>query len=192
MATALLLSENRLRNFTDIGPNYNTSDISNAVRIAQEYVVEPLIGKNLYDRLVTDITAGTDFTGDYLTLMNDYITPVMLWASYSELLKTIYLIPRSNGLRSSLPSAGSTAINDQQYQLKQNDAKSKLDFNIRKLDEYLDANTDSFSELSENTELRSDRRDTNFNSTRRTLGVAKGRNSTIGRYDLNRNNRYGS
>ena len=192
MATALLLSENRLRNFTDIGPNYNTSDISNAVRIAQEYVVEPLIGKNLYDRLVADITASTDFTGDYLTLMNDYITPVMLWASYSELLKTIYLIPRSNGLRSSLPSAGSAAINDQQYQLKQNDAKSKLDFNIRKLDEYLDVNSSSFSELSETTELRSDRRDTNFNSTRRTLGVAKGRNSNIGRYDLNRNNRYGS
>ena len=194
MAAALLLSANRLRNFTDIGPNYNTTAISNAVRDAQEYILYPLLGENLYDRLTGDVASSTAFTGDYLTLMDEYITPVMLWASYSELLKTIYLTPRSNGLRSNIPSAGSVPLNDQQYQLKQNDAKSKLDVSIRRLDDYLDYNTTSFMELQMGNQLPSEDRDRDFTPTRRTLGVAKGRGSnTLDSYEINRRNtnRYG-
>ena len=194
MAQALLLSANRLRNFTDIGPNYNTTAISNAVRDAQEYVLYPLLGKNLYDRLVGDVASNTAFTGDYLTLMDEYVTPVMLWASYSELLKTIYLTPRSNGLRSNIPSAGSVPLNDQQYQLKQNDAKSKLDVSITRLDDYLDYNLNRFDELRDIPPLASEQRDTNFTPTRRTLGVAKGGGSNLlNSYEINdeNTNRYG-
>ena len=38
-------------------------------------VIEPLLGTELYDKIVTDVTAGTT-TGLYLTLFNDYIKPI--------------------------------------------------------------------------------------------------------------------
>ena len=187
MANALLISANKLRNFTDIGPNYNTTVISNAVRDAQEYILRPILGKNLYSRFITDIAAdptGSSLPTDYKTFLDEFCEPVLLWASYSELLKTIYLTPRSNGLAIRSTGAGATAADDQQYQLKQNDAKEKLDFNIRRLDEYLDWKGSLFAELSEATDVPSDDRDSNFTSTRSILRVTRTK-SPLKNYDLN-------
>ena len=183
MAQALLLSANKLRNFTDIGPNYNTTDLSNAVRDAQELTLKPLLGKNLYDKIIADVVA-TTITGDYKLLLDEYCSDVLLWSAYSELVATNYITPRSNGLAIRNVGPGASNVDDQQYQLKQNHIRSKLDVAVSKLDEYLDYKGNLYPELSEATDLPSDERDTNFSPTRRVLGVAKGTNP-LDNFELN-------
>jgi hypothetical protein len=55
------------------------------IEIAQDKHIHDLLGTDLYDKLQADIIADS-LAGDYLTLINDYIKPVLIWYSQVEYL----------------------------------------------------------------------------------------------------------
>lgn len=75
MATLLFISPEELVSTTIIGGNVDQDKFKMNIENVMVTVIEPLLGTELYDKIVTDVTAGTT-TGLYLTLFNDYIKPI--------------------------------------------------------------------------------------------------------------------
>ena len=97
MTDTLLISEAKIRQFTDINQSVDTALIKNNIRTAQDYYLQAIIGTNLYNRLMSDVDNDT-LAGYYLTILNDYIQDYLLYATYYKTLESIYLRPRNNGL----------------------------------------------------------------------------------------------
>ena len=155
MARVNLISSAKLRAFTDIGNNYNATDLSNAVEKAQKLELEPIIGKNLYEGLQDGVVNET-LTADETTLLNDYIEDFLIQASYLNVLESIFLRPRSSGLGQRAGSEGFTPASRELYNQKRLSVQAEMDFYGNKLVEYLDANLSLFPELLASTDLSSD------------------------------------
>ena len=55
MTTTLLISETKLRQFTDMNNNVDTELLRNAVRESQDIEIQRIIGTLLYDSLMTQV-----------------------------------------------------------------------------------------------------------------------------------------
>lgn len=60
---------------TILGGNVQIEKYSFCIYNAQLTVIEPLLGSELYDKIVTDVTNDT-LSGDYLTLYTKFIQPI--------------------------------------------------------------------------------------------------------------------
>ena len=88
MTTTLFISENKLKNFTDLNNSVDPDLLKNAVREAQDINIQRMLGYNLYQKMITDVNNNT-LTGYYLTLMNEYLQDTLLYWSYYEALESI-------------------------------------------------------------------------------------------------------
>ena len=80
MATALFIRRDDLVRNTFLSGNVDTDKFIQFIKIAQEIHVQQYLGSKLYDRISTDIIAGT-LTGDYQTLVESYVQPMLIhWA----------------------------------------------------------------------------------------------------------------
>ena len=85
MATALFISRTDLVKNSIIDGNVDTDKFIQFIKIAQEIHITNYLGSKLYDKISTDIVANT-LTGDYLSLVNDYIQPMLIHFAMVEYL----------------------------------------------------------------------------------------------------------
>ena len=85
MATALFISRTDLVKNTIIDANVDTDKFIQFIKIAQEIHITNYLGSKLYDKISADIVANT-LTGDYLTLVKDYIQPMLIHFAFLEYL----------------------------------------------------------------------------------------------------------
>jgi len=82
MAT-LLIKQDDLSKNTPIGGNVQTSRIVPAIKSAQITKIKPLLGRNLYKKIVKDFEDDT-LADQYLELYEDYIVPMLIHVSASH------------------------------------------------------------------------------------------------------------
>ena len=97
MENTLLISEAKLKRFTDINNALDPDLLSSIIREAQIIHVTRLLGTPLYDKILSLVDNNT-LTGNYQTLVNDYVQDSLLYWAYYESLESIYLRPRNAGL----------------------------------------------------------------------------------------------
>lgn len=155
-----LISVAKLRNFAPIGRNFDQKGINIAVIGAQHEFISPTIGTNLYEKLVSDINdnesddPGTAFTGDYKVLVESFIQPCLLWASFITLTYNSLLEVRDNGIVSTNQGANGPAAQRQDVNTRIEIAEDKLVKTINRLKQYImDKGSASFPEIGEGTEL---------------------------------------
>ena len=136
MTTTLIISEAKVRQFTDINDSVDSSLIKNNVRTAQDVHLQRIIGTKLYDKILSDIDAST-LTGDYLTLVSDYITDFLIYATYYETLESIYLRPRNNGLLQPTGGENSIEIDRSLYNMKRQSIENKMEYYADRLSSYI-------------------------------------------------------
>jgi len=85
MATALFISRTDLVKNTIIDGNVDTDKFIQFIKIAQEIHITNYLGSKLYDKISADIVANT-LTGDYLSLVSDYIQPMLIHFAMVEYL----------------------------------------------------------------------------------------------------------
>jgi len=85
MATALFISRTDLVKNTIIDGNVDTDKFIQFIKIAQEIHITNYLGSKLYDKISADIVADT-LTGDYLSLVKDYIEPMLIHFAMVEYL----------------------------------------------------------------------------------------------------------
>lgn len=152
MTTVQLISEAKIREFTDMNNNVDSKLISNAIREAQDIDLQRLLGTLLYNKILSDVQNNT-LTGAYKTLVDDWIQNFLLYATYYNTLEYIYMRPRNNGLLTPTGGENSESVDRAMYNVKRQSVMNKREFYAEKLTDYLIENQNSYPEISENVLL---------------------------------------
>jgi hypothetical protein len=95
----LLISEVKLKNFTDIDPNVTSSVLLPFIGVVQQTVLEYIIGRPYYTQLLQQVTDGSISadTTNY-NFLNYFCQPLLIWAAYAEALPSIFMRIKNNGI----------------------------------------------------------------------------------------------
>ena len=93
----LLISENKLKNFTDIDQNVTSAVLLPFVGVVQQTKLEYIIGRLYYVQLLEQVQNST------LTTINNnflqyFVQPMLIWAAYAEALPSIFMRIKNNGI----------------------------------------------------------------------------------------------
>ena len=145
MTTTLFLSENKLKNFSDLNNALDADLLKNAIREAQDIHIQRMLGYELYQSLITKVNTSA-VTGDYLTLMG-FVQDALLYWTYYEALEAIYLRPRNNGLLVPQGGAEANAADMALYDKKRTSVENKAEWYSERLVNYLLDNEGKFPEF---------------------------------------------
>ena len=105
MAQALFITRNDLVKYTAVNGNVDTDKFIQFVKIAQDIHIQNYLGTDLFDKISQDII-DDDLTGDYLTLVNTYIKPMVIhWALVEYLPFASYSIANKGVFKHSAENA---------------------------------------------------------------------------------------
>lgn len=83
MATTLLVKAIDITKGTPMSGNIDVNKYLPVIKEAQVFVIEPLLGTKLYQKMLTDYAAD-NVTGDYLILLENYIQPILVHSTMAE------------------------------------------------------------------------------------------------------------
>lgn len=86
MAEFLFIQPSELTETTILGGNVDPDKYMFCVAYVQLNVIEPLLGTELYDKILSEAEADT-LAGDYLTLYNEYVKPITKHQALAEYLE---------------------------------------------------------------------------------------------------------
>jgi hypothetical protein len=129
----LLISENKLKNFSDIDPNVTSSVLLPFISVVQQTKLEYIIGGRYYTELLNQVSGNT------LTTINSnfiqyFCQPMLIWAAYAECLPSIFMRIKNNGIVNG--SEQTVSIKDMQYMQQRADDRSQF-FEQRMIDELI-------------------------------------------------------
>jgi len=148
MATALFISRTDLVKNTIIDGNVDTDKFIQFIKIAQEIHITNYLGSKLYDKISTEIVAGT-LTGDYLSLVNDYIQPMLIHFAMVEYLPfAAYQI--KNGGVSKHSSENSESVSKSEIEFLVQKERDTSEYYTRRFVDYICFNSNKFPEYNNN------------------------------------------
>ncbi len=133
----LLISETKLKNFTNINKNVDMDVLKAEVQIAQDIDLQTILGTKFYNHLLSQVSAtGNTFNAEETTLVNDYIQPYLIQTAYWNAIPHIMYRTMNNGIMSgTMENATSVDIATMQY--LRNIQKQRADFYMTRLQDYL-------------------------------------------------------
>lgn len=135
MAEALLISRKDVVKFTAMNGNVDTDKFIQYVKIAQDKHIENYLGTDLLNKIQADIIANT-LTGDYLTLVNDYVKPALLHFTMVEFLPySNYTIANKGVFKHTSENADGVTKEEIDYLLEKE--RDTAEYYINRLVEYL-------------------------------------------------------
>jgi len=149
MAYVLFISEDKLKDSTAINGNVDVNFILPYVKVAQKIHCEDKLGTDLYDKLQSEITAGT-LTGDYRTLVDDFIGSMLVqWAFYECIPFLRFKI--QNGNIYSKTSENGNALSETEASSLREEVRNTAEYFTERMILYITNNLTSFPEYSTNT-----------------------------------------
>jgi len=79
MATLLFITEQELLETTLLGGNIDPDKFRQNIENVQNLTIQPLLGTELYDKIITDASTGGEngsLSGDYLFLYTEFVKPI--------------------------------------------------------------------------------------------------------------------
>lgn len=133
----LLVSEVKLKNFTNINKNVDMDVLKAEVQIAQDIDLQTILGSKFYHHLLDQIQlTGNTFNAEELELVNSYIAPYLIQTSYFNAMPQIMYRTMNRGIvQGQMESAQSVDIGTMQY--LRNIQKQRADFYSQRLIDYL-------------------------------------------------------
>jgi hypothetical protein len=156
MTDTLLISWAKVKQYTDINDSLDPDLIKNNIRVAQDIQLQRVIGTILYNKLTTLVQDGEmDLPANavYKTLLVDYIQDMLLYASYYEILESIFIRPKNNGLLTPNGGENSDTVDKQRYEMKRTSVQNKFEYYADRLSRFITENEADYPELTQNTEL---------------------------------------
>lgn len=128
----LLISEQKLKNFSDIDPNVSSSILLPFISVAQQVKIEYIIGGRYYQQLLDGVINSNLSQVDYDFLVY-FVQPCLIWAAYAECLPSVFMRLKNLGI--SVPEQ-SVSIKDMQYMQQRADDRSQF-FEQRMIDQII-------------------------------------------------------
>jgi hypothetical protein len=137
MANVLLISENKIKAFTNINKNVDIDAIRAEITIAQDIHLQTLLGTKFYDHLLSQVSStGNTFNADELTLVNDYISPYLIQTAYFEMIPHLHYRTMNRSIvQGDMESASAVDIETMKY--LRTIQKQRADFYQQRLQDYL-------------------------------------------------------
>ena len=149
MATALFIKREDLVRSTALGGNVDTDKFIQWIKVAQEIHIQNYLGTDLYNKISSDIIAST-LSGNYLTLVNTYIQPMLIHFAMMEYLPfAAYTI--ANGGVFKHNSENSTGVEKGEVDYLVEKERKIAEYYTQRLVDYMSFNQDLFPEYNSNT-----------------------------------------
>ncbi len=149
MATALFIKPVTLKRNSIIDGNVDVDKFIGFLKIAQQIHIRNYLGTDLYNKISNDII-GDSLTGDYLTLVNDYIQPMLIhYAMVDYLPFAAYQIKNGGIFKHSSETAETVSKSEVDYLV--NKEREFAEYYTRRFIDYMAFNQASFPEYTSNT-----------------------------------------
>ena len=93
----LLVSETKIKNFTDIDQNVTSQVILPFISVAQQLKLEYIIGGKYYKKLLDGVINSNLSTTD-LNFLEYFAQPLVLWSAYEQCLPSVWGRIKNNGI----------------------------------------------------------------------------------------------
>ena len=133
----LLISETKLKAFTNINKNVDMDVLKAEVQIAQDIDLQTILGTLFYQHLLNQVSAtGNTFSNDEKTLVDDYVQPYLIQTAYFNAIPQIMYRTMNNGITSgTMENASAVDIETMKY--LRSIQKQRADFYSQRLLDYL-------------------------------------------------------
>lgn len=112
MAQALFITRNDLVKYTAVNGNVDTDKFIQFIKIAQDIHIQNYLGSDLFNKISQDII-DNDLTGNYLTLVETYVKPMVIhWAMVEYLPFASYSIANKGLFKHSAENASNVDKNE--------------------------------------------------------------------------------
>ena len=154
MATALFITRDDLVRNSIIDGNVDYDKIIQFVKVAQEIDIQNLLGTDLYNKISADIISGAGggagLTGNYLTLVNDFVQPTLIWfAQMNYIPFSAYTIAKGGVYKHQAENSQTVDKNEVDYLVSK--AREYANYYSTRLVDYLCFNSSLFPEYTSNT-----------------------------------------
>jgi hypothetical protein len=144
MATVLLVSEQRMKQWTSLDNNIRIDVLTPSIINAQEIYIQDTLGTKFFNRLKNGIVAN-DLTTNESTFLNNYVGPTLIQYSLYLLLPNLkYKFVEKGILNGSSEETQPTTLDELQY-LRESALDTAQFYNNRML-EFLSDNPNMFTE----------------------------------------------
>ena len=129
----LLVSESKLKNFTDIDSNVSSAVLLPFIGVVQQTKLEYIIGARYYKELLYEVSGNTISanTTNY-NFLTYFAQPMLIWAAYAECLPSVFMRIKNNGIVTG--AENTVTIKEMQYMQSAADSRSQF-FERRLIDE---------------------------------------------------------
>lgn len=142
---ALFITLDELKRKSIFDGNIDSDKMIQFVEVAQDTYIQQQLGTKLYEKIQADIIA-ENLTGNYLSLVNTYIKPMLVWYSQAEYIPfAAYQI--SNGGIFKHNSENSTSVEQSEINMLVNKAKDTAQFYTERFIDYMNFNSNLFPEF---------------------------------------------
>ena len=149
MATALFISRTDLIKNSIIDGNTDTDKFIQFIKLAQEIEIRNYLGTKLYEKLQADI-AGSGVTGNYQTLLNKYVQPMLIWYAQAEYIPyAAYQIKNGGVFKHTSENAETVSKSEVDYLV--NKARNTAEYYTQRFLDYINNNSSLFPEYNQNT-----------------------------------------
>ena len=133
----LLISELKLKAFTNINKNVDMDVLKAEIQIAQDIDLQTILGTKFYDHLLAQVTStGNTFNANEKKLVDDYIQPFLIQQAYFQAMPNLQFRTMNRGIvQGEMESA--TSVDIETFKYLRNIQKSRADFYMTRLMDYL-------------------------------------------------------
>ena len=145
---ALFITLEELKRKSIIDGNVDTDKLIQFVEVAQDTYIQTQLGTALYDKLQSEVVASS-LSGYYLTLVNTYLKPMLIWFSQSEYMKYA-AFQISNGGVFKHRSENSDAASLEEINNLVHPDTTTADFYTQRFIGYMNSNSELYPEFTTN------------------------------------------
>ena len=150
MATVLFITRTDLVKNSIIDGNVDNDKYIQFIKVAQEIEIQNYLGTKLYDKIAIDINSVPGLAGNYLTLVNEYVQPMLIWYAQAEYMPcAAYQIKNGGVFKHTSENAETVSKTEVDFLVQK--ARNTAEYYTNRFLDYMGANSNLFPEYSQNT-----------------------------------------
>tara|TARA_R110002020_G_C16296445_1_gene772822 strand:+ start:1930 stop:2442 length:513 start_codon:yes stop_codon:yes gene_type:complete len=153
MATALFINRTDLVRNSIIDGNVDTDKYIQFIKLAQEIHIQNYMGTELYNQISTMVGDGTIDDGDnakFKTLLNDYISPMLIWFAQVDYIPfAAYQIKNGGIFKHTSETAETVSKSEVDYLVEK--ARTNAEWYTRRFIDYMSFNQSNFPKYTSNS-----------------------------------------
>jgi len=149
MATVLFITRTDLVKNSIIDGNTDTDKFIQFIKVAQEIEIQNYLGTKLYDKIANDISTSS-LSGNYLTLVNEYVQPMLIWYAQAEYIPySAYQIKNGGVFKHTSENAETVSKVEVDFLVQK--ARNTAEYYTQRFLDYICNNSGLFPEYNQNT-----------------------------------------